>query len=76
MNMALEDNVVINTGETKDCAYQFDYSQEDENKYIIYDFNNKSQGNFKMEKLIIDGERITISNDKNGLNNFKDEIGE
>ena len=76
MNMALEDNVVINTGETKDCAYQFDYSQEDENKYIIYDFNNKSQGNFKMEKLIIDGERITISEDKNELENFEKEIGE
>ncbi len=74
MNMALENNLVINLEEVKDYAYRFDYSQEDNNTYNIYDVNNSSQGNFQVEKSIDDGYRINISNNKDELEDFKKEI--
>ena len=76
MNMALENNLVVNTGEIKNCAYQFDYSQEDENEYTIYDINNKSQGDFQVEKSIISGNKISVSTNKNELEDYENEIGD
>ena len=74
MNMALENNLVVNMETVTDYAYRYDYSQEDNNSYNIYDVNNSSQGDFQVEKSIDDGNRINVSYSKDELENFKKEI--